>query len=51
MIAYDCFIHSYLHKRFCHLTILNVVVGVHSENDVVAIVTEVTQEVAQVSDE
>ena len=50
MIADDCFVHSNLHKRFCHFTISNVVVGVHSENDVVAIVAEVSQKVAEVSD-
>ena len=37
MIADDCFVNSYLHKYFCHLTISNVVVGVHSENDVLAV--------------
>ena len=39
MIADDCFVNSYLHKCFCHLTISNVVGGVHSENDVMAVIT------------
>ena len=51
MITDDCFVHSNLHKCVCYFPVSNVVVGVHSENDIVAIVAEVSQKLAEISDE
>ena len=51
MITDDCFLHSNLHKCVCNFPISNVVVGVHSENDIVAIVAEVSKKLAEISDE
>ena len=39
VIAYDIFVHSYLHQSFGHLSVSDVVVGIYSQNHVVAIIT------------
>ena len=51
MIADHCFIDSYFHQSFCYYTVSNVVVGVHTQYYIVTFVTEICQELAQVSDE
>ena len=38
MIAYDCFVHSYLHQSFGYFTIADIVVGIHSQDHVVYII-------------
>ena len=39
VIAYDGFVHSYLHQSFRHLTVSDIVVGIHSQDHVVTIIT------------
>ena len=39
VIAYDGFVHSYLHQSFGHLNVSDIVVGIHSQDHVVAIIT------------
>ena len=38
VIAYDCFVHSYLHQSFGHFTVTDVVIGIHSQDHIVSII-------------
>ena len=38
MIADNCFVHSYFHQSFRYLSVSDVVVGVHTQNYIIAFV-------------
>ena len=39
VITYDCFVHSYLHQSFSYFAVADVVVGIHSQDHVVPLIS------------
>ena len=51
MIADNCFEGTYFNQSLRDLTVSNIIICIHTKNYVIPFVTEVTQELAQISNE
>ena len=38
MIAYDCFVHSYLHQSLSYFAVTDVIIGIHSQDHVMPLI-------------
>ena len=39
VIAYDCFVHSYLHQSLSYFAVTDVIIGIHSQDHVVPLIS------------
>ena len=51
IITIHCFKYSYFYQGFCDFTVSDIIVSIHTKDNIIPLVTEITQELAQTFDE